>query len=91
MPLTSIIVRPEWYEDLKWGLEEIKSSSRRKNLRSLASTSLRTLEMGKKKFDEGKWDQLVFTTKEAKFLTEISEIMGLEDAVKRFGAKPVRS
>ncbi len=58
---------------------------------STASYSLRTLETGQKKFDEGKWEQLVFTTKESKFLAGLSKALGMEDAAKRFGAIPVRS
>ena len=90
MPLTSIIIKPEWYAELKWGLEEVKKRGKSKNQRSLARTSLRMLESGKRKFDKGEWDQLVFTIKETKFLTELSEALDMPEASKRFSAVPVR-
>ena len=88
--LRAIIIKPEWYEDLKGGLEEIKKRTTKKSMRIVASTALKTLEMGKRKFDKGEWDQLVFTTKEAKFLEVLSDTLGMDDAAKRFGAKPTR-
>ncbi len=91
MPLMAILVKPEWYEDLKEGLQEVKKRATKKPMRTLASTTLRTLEMGQKQYDEGKRNQLVFTTKEAKFLAVLSETLGMDDAAKRFSAKPVRT
>lgn len=88
--LTAIIVKPEWYPELRYGLEEVQRRTTRKPIKDLARSTLRTLETGKKKFDEGRWEQLVFTYKEAKFLSILSETVGLEDAAKRFGATPTR-
>ncbi len=89
--MTSIVIRPEWYEDLKWGLEQAKARAKRKPQRSTASTALRTLESGQKKFDQGKWEQLPFTMKEVELLGDISEVVGLDDAARRFRVKPVKA
>ena len=91
MALTAIIVKPEWYPDLKWGLEKVKIEATKKPMKLLASSSLRILEQGQRKFDKGEWDQLVFSTKQSKLISEIAELMDIPDASRRFGAIPVRS
>jgi len=90
--LESVIVQPEWYSRMKPLLEQaVVDTKGDRTFRANARTTLRTLRLHARHLEEGKWDQVVFTRQQADFLASLAEVLGMEDAQKKFLARTVRS
>lgn len=82
----TIVIKSEWYEDLLPWVERA-SKSHKNEVRIPARAVLRQLEspVHQRALVSGDWTQLSLSTKEAKFLSDLSEDMGLPEMSERFG------
>ena len=85
------MIKPEWYYQLLPYLTMVgDSTSKKPEFKKAVRMILKSFDPSVRRFKKGRTDQVVFTTKEVEVLGELCEILGMEQAQKRFETRTVR-